>query len=116
MWFNSTFTLSQIIIKRKETEGAFSQIDKYTLVNFLVLNPEKLNKNEKELILKIFEEVKDIELPSILEQLKTKHPIRRKIDESILKVLGVEIDLDSLYDRIAQEIELLRSLMSEGKR
>jgi len=115
MWFNSIFTLSQIIVKRKETRGAFSQIDKYTLMDFFVLNPEKLSKNEKELILKTFEDVKDVELPSILEQLKTKHPIRRKIDESILKVLGVEIDLDSLYDRIAQEIELLKSLMSEGK-
>ncbi len=79
------------------------------------MNPEKLSKSEKRPLLKIFEEVKDIELPSILEQLKIKHPIRKKIDKSILKVLGVEIDLDTLYDWIAKEIELLKSLMSEGR-
>ncbi len=115
LYLNSTINLLQILLLRVETRGAFVEIFKYILEDFLVLNPKKLSKSEKDLILKTFEDVKDVELPSILEQLKTKHPIRKEIDESILKVLGVEIDLDSLYDRIAQEIELLRSLMSEGK-
>ncbi|MEM3673754.1 MAG: hypothetical protein QW468_06010, partial [Candidatus Bathyarchaeia archaeon] len=52
LWFNSTVNILQTLINRKETRGAFLQIDEYTLETFNVVNPIKLSNVEKELLLK----------------------------------------------------------------
>ncbi len=115
LFFNSTINILQVLLSRSETRGAFVEISKYILQDFLTINPEKLSENEKGLLLNIFQEVKDVELPSILTQLKDKHPVRKKIDEAFLQILGKNIDLDIIYEKVANEIEVLKKLMSEGK-
>ena len=115
LFFNSTINILQVLLSRSETRGAFVEISKYILQDFLTINPEKLSENEKGLLLNIFQEVKDVELPSILTQLKDKHPVRKKIDEAFLQILGKNIDLDIIYEKVANEIEVLKKLMSEVK-
>jgi hypothetical protein len=94
------------------------ELSGYILNDFLVVNPEKLSPRERETLLDVFEKTRNVELPSILDQLKKKHPSRRLIDTAWLKVLGYKGNinslLDRLYDSLANEIEMLKKLMAEG--
>jgi len=116
LWFNSSLNILQTLLNRKETRGAFLQIDKYTLEELQVLNPKTLSESEKRLLLDIFKEVKNLDFPSILSQLKNRFSARVKIDNAILKILGFSDDeikrtLDCLYPALANEIEQLKTLM-----
>jgi len=116
LWFNSTVYALQIYLDRVETRGAWMQLHKYVMDDLLVVHPLKLSKSQKKAILKTFEEVKDIEFPSFLKQLKDRFPARVAIDKTVFRVLGFgddEIDriLDYLYPALANEIEQLKTLM-----
>ena len=105
----------QTLLNRKETRGAFLQIDKYTLKELQVLDPKILPEYERSL-LSTFEKVKDLDFPSILSQLKNKFPARVEIDTAMLKVLGfgddeIEDILNYLYPALANEIQQLKTLM-----
>jgi len=118
LWFNSTINILQILLNRKETRGAFMQVDEYVLKKFRVPDLKKLSKNELKILAKVFKSVKDVEFPSILYQLKAKYSPRRAIDKAFLRILGYRGDadsfLDKLYESLAREIETLKSLMAEG--
>jgi len=118
LWFNSTINILQALLNRKETRGAFLQVDEYVLEKFYVPDLKKLSKYELKSILNTFESVKNVEFPSILDQLKHKHPARKLIDKTWLKILGykgnVDEFLDGLYKSLANEIELLKKMMAEG--
>lgn len=82
----------------------------------MVLDPSKLTKTEKNKLLNVFADLKGRELPSLLEQLTTHNPIRKKIDNGILEVLGFTKKeanelLQFLYPALAKEIQNLKSLM-----
>jgi len=64
----------------------------------------------------LFDELKSIEFPSILDQLRTRFPPRVKMDTLLLQVMGYSSDeinslLDYLYPAPANEIEKLKTLM-----
>jgi hypothetical protein len=116
-YLNSSINLLQTLLLRAETEGAFIELSGYILDDFLVIDSQKLSSKERKTLLDIFEKTRNVEFPSILDQLKNKHPSRRLIDTAWLKALGYEGDIDSLldrlYDSLANEIELLRKLMAK---
>jgi len=117
LWFNSTVYALQIYLDRVETRGAWMQLHKYVMDDLLVVHPLRLSKSQKKAILKTFKEVKDVEFPSFLKQLKDRFPARVAMDKTVLKVLGFgddEIDhiLDYLYPALANEIEQLKTLMA----
>jgi len=70
LYLNSTINLLQTLLLRVETRGAFIELSKYILSNFLVPDIQKLNSKAKEQLLSIFAKVKNVKLPSILEQLR----------------------------------------------
>jgi tRNA1(Val) A37 N6-methylase TrmN6 len=116
LWFNSSINILQTLINRKETRGAFLQIDEYTLKTFKVVNPSNLNNFEKELLLEMFNKVRDVSFPCVLEQLRSRFWARVEIDRAILKVLGFNEQetnqiLDHLYPALTKEIEQLKTLM-----
>jgi hypothetical protein len=116
LWFNSTFHLLQLLIYRKETRGAFLQLDKYVLETLLIPDPACLTVEKKSRLLQVFEEVRKVEFPSLLEQLDNAYVMRRKIDAAWLEVLGEskpEI-LPTLYKALSREIHLLKRMMREG--
>jgi hypothetical protein len=116
LWFNSTFHLLQLLIYRKETRGAFLQLDKYVLNTLLIPDPARLTEEQKNRLLQVFEEVRDAEFPSLVEQLDKAYAVRRKIDATWLEVLSEskpEI-LPTLYKTLSREIHLLKRMMSEG--
>ena len=94
-------------------------LDQYILQQFFVLNPEKLNKEQKDDLIEVFNKYAVIKVPSILVQLKTKNPVRKEIDLAILRALEIKGNfeelLDSAYDSISKTIETLATLMKEGQ-
>lgn len=118
LWLNSTLNILQTIILRTETRGAWMKIHDYMLDEFLVPKYDKISDDECALLVNIFERVKNKKLPSILEQLENKHPVRRLIDEAWLRVLGYKGNasklLDKLYEALVEEVVTLREMMAEG--
>jgi tRNA1(Val) A37 N6-methylase TrmN6 len=116
LWFNSSFNLVQLLMKRKETRGAFMQLNKYIVKDFVILDPNKLTAEDKYSLLKIFDVIKAIEFPCVLEQLRGRFWARVEIDRAVLKVLGFNEQetnqiLDYLYPALTKEIEQLKTLM-----
>jgi hypothetical protein len=117
LWFNSTMNALQIYIERIETRGAWMAFRKYVMSSLFVLDPSNLSDQERKTILKTFDEVRDVEFPSFLEQLEYGHPIRKKIDTVILKMVGFKREeiknlLDYLYPALHKEISRLKELMA----
>jgi type I restriction-modification system DNA methylase subunit len=116
LWLNSTLNLLALLIQRTETRGAWMKLHEYMLEELLILNPETLSEDDKMALLDVYNKVKDESFPSILEQLKTRFPLRVEIDKALLRVLGFGDDeisriVDYLYPALANEIEQLKRLM-----
>jgi hypothetical protein len=80
------------------------------------LNTEKIPKSQKELLLGVFDKVRDVSFPCVSEQLRSRFWARVEIDKAILKVLGFNEQetnqiLDYLYPALTKEIEQLKTLM-----
>lgn len=84
----------------RETEGAWLQIDEYALKNALMPDPNKLSIHEMRKLLTLFKKVGRVKMPSILGQLKEKHPTRKLIDETWLRIIGYKGDIDSILDKL----------------
>jgi len=119
LWLNSSLNILQLLYIGVACEGPWMKIHDYMINKLLIPDPKKLTKRERDRLLKVFDTVKGVKFPSILDQLGNKHPSRRLIDAAWLKVLGYKGDvgslLDRLYDSLAKEIELLKRLMAEGE-
>ena len=117
IWFNSTLNFLQVFLDRNETEGAFISLPKYSLLKMYVLDPRKLSERKRSAILHLYDRIKRVEFPSLLNQLKDKFSARVEIDQLMLEVLGFDEDkikhvLEYLYPALANEIEQLKSLMA----
>lgn len=119
LWFNSSLNLLQCLQLRKETRGAFVQLDQYALSDSVVLNPKSLSPKDRRELVSLFDRVSKASLPSLLEQLRTDHRVRAEIDEVILRLLGIpETKVSStsrqLHSELLDEINALKEIM-EGK-
>lgn len=120
LWFNSSLNLFQMLIDRKETRGGYMQIDDYVMREFIVPDFEKLSNAEMKMLLNLFQKIRHEEFPSIHEQLRNKHPIRKELDMTILKIIGMPEDyiesfLVSLYKELDKELVKLKEVMAEGR-
>ena len=116
IWFNSTPHLLATIVHRTETRGAWMKLHEYTLNESLILSPQGLSDTDRKILLDIYDRAKEQSFPSLLQQLKTKFPLRVEIDKAVLMVLGFSDDeinriLDYLYPALANEIQQLKTLM-----
>ncbi|RLG56111.1 MAG: hypothetical protein DRN95_07190 [Candidatus Hydrothermarchaeota archaeon] len=109
LWFNSSFNILQLLCIGVASEGPWMKIHDYML-NYLLAPKQDLSKNDISYLIKVFDSVREAKLPNILEQLKNGHPIRKEIDKAFLKVLGKDVNLDELYEKLANELELLKKL------
>lgn len=114
LWFNSALNLLQVYLLR--TLDTWMKIHDYTLEEFLSLNAKAITEEQRRELLTLFKEIGTIELPSILGQLKQKHPIRQKLDKTFLEILGYTENeannlLDRLYPLLISEIERLKIFM-----
>ncbi|MHA1249009.1 MAG: N-6 DNA methylase [Candidatus Helarchaeota archaeon] len=102
LWFNSSiFMLNLIVSKRKETRGSFSQTDKYKILEFPILDIDNLSVDERNSLLNVFDQIRSIQFPPFIEQLKNKDPNRVLLDKEMLRILGYEEnELDNIISLI----------------
>ena len=96
------------------------EIDSYVLEETTALNTMKLTSSEREDLLRLYERVAHSPLPSIRDQLRTEHHVRKEIDVALLRLLEmpenqIEGFLSDLYRALFNELEQLREVMSEGR-
>ena len=105
LYLNSTISLLKLLSNGQQTTGQYSDIKNTDLSLFEIIDPNKLLKKEKQTLLSLFEKLKDVEFPSIIEQVEKRFLARVELDKTILSVLGFsdeEIDewLPKVYDAL----------------
>lgn len=112
---NSIHYLTQFFTSKQETTGQLSTIRSTDLVAFSIFDVDKLSSNEKQTLLNLFEKIKDVDFPSIADQLETKFWARVELDKTVLKILGFsdeEIDewLPKVYDALVDELKAMKEV------
>lgn len=112
--FNSTLSLTSLLVCRTETRGAWMKLHEYTLNDLMIIDPSKLLTEEWNLLLEVFNKIIEVSFPSVLEQLRGRFWARVEIDKAILKTLGFSEEetnqlLDYLYPALVKEIEQLKT-------
>jgi len=120
LWLNSTLSLFQLFIERKETEGGWIWIDDYVMREFAMLDFSKLSKQEIATLLAVFGKFGKTPVLSLLEQLEAGNGVRREVDRVLLRLLQMpeeKIDgfLDRFYSILAEEFGKLKEFMAEGR-
>jgi len=116
IYLNSICFIVELLLNRTEATGAYFDIKIADLMNMHKLNLNKIKSSDKESLLKIWNKVSSVELPSILDQFEKRFWARVELDKAILKVLGfsdkeIEDWLPKVYDAIVEEL----NAMSEVK-
>jgi len=92
------------------------KLHEYTLKDSLIINPKSLSAKERNILLELFDRIREVSFLSVLEQLRTRFSARGEVDMAILKILGYSEDeakqlLDYLYPALANEIQQLKTIM-----
>lgn len=138
VWYNSIFNIVQLMVKRKETRGAWMEVNKFVLVDFLVPEVAKLGTKKKRL-LDAFGKLSGKKMPSLVEQLalNTQKSVfaekelgvvlsafkiddiigqgfgpRMELDEAVAEALSIEVDLRTIYGKTLYEIAKLKRMMA----
>ena len=72
---------------RTTTEG-FTDIRDGEISCFITIDSKKLPEKDLKRLNELFEELRVVEFPSIVEQLEKRHWARLKLDETVLSVMG----------------------------
>ena len=112
LFLNSVVGLLNIISLREQTTEGFTDIMESDLNSFTALNSSKLAEKEISKLEILFEELKEVQFPSIVEQLEKRFWGRLKLDETMLSILGFSKEevnkwLPLLYDAIARELRAI---------
>jgi hypothetical protein len=115
IFFNSIAYFVQFLSLKSESQLQRTEIKIFDLSEIYVPDLKLLNKNEKDKLLSLYEKLKDVEFPSILEQFRKKFWARVELDKTILKVLGfsdeeIEEWLPKLYDAIVEELKAMKEV------
>ncbi|GIU71840.1 MAG: hypothetical protein KatS3mg003_1319 [Candidatus Nitrosocaldaceae archaeon] len=115
IYLNSILTILEILLFKSETLGAgYFELMKDDWKLFHIIDVKSLSKENIEDLLTLFDRIKDIEFPSILEQLENRFEYRVELDKTILKILGFtnrEINelLPKIYDAIVNELKIMKN-------
>jgi len=113
LYLNSVLTIIQIFLYKSETlGGGYFELMKSDWNRFKVIDINKLNRDEKYILLELFEKLSKVEIPPIIEQFENRFWARIELDRTILKILGFsnkEIDewLPEIYDIIVEELKTI---------
>lgn len=114
LFFNSTAFFAQFLTHKEESTGRRVDIRVSDLVSMYGFDYDKLTNKDKKLLLKTFDEISTKVFPSIMEQYKDGHTLRRRIDEAVFAVIGLKKStikkmLNDLYQTIYEEMVRIRS-------
>ena len=124
LWFNSTFFLAQLLSFRTETQGTYGRIDKHKMLESRVPDFSEFGPDRIAAVERLFIDVKDVDFPPIMDQLRDGFADRMKIDRFFASILGsfpkaegVDGFLSRLYSgiraRLAQSREGMRSRVAK---
>lgn len=110
---NSILTLVQFLTLKSETLGGYIRLSAKDWSHTLQLDYNKINKNDKEKLLKLYTKIQDVDFPSIIEQLENRFWARLELDKTVLNILGfsnkkIEEYLPKLYKAIIQELKSIK--------
>jgi len=113
LFLNSTIFLSQLIMNKEETTGEYIHIMDTDLIQMKYLNLDKLTRSDKDKLSNLFDEISKINFPSIRQQLISNFEPRRKMDTTILEVLGfdqtqIAATLSKLYTLVSEELNYMK--------
>lgn len=117
LWFNSSLFLFQMLPERTQIRGTYWRLDKKRLARTFIPNITLLTKEQKGELIRIFDEIKDSQFPSVLEQYKTADSRKMRIDEAWFKAFGLnDMDIkaitDLLYPYINKSLSQLLKTMN----
>lgn len=113
LFVNSIVFLSQLVMNKEETTGQYIHIMDSDLRIMKYFNINKLLESDKERLLKLFDEISNIEFPNLIDQLKKRFEPRIKLDSLILNILGMdEFDIPEVlirvYDIVLRELNYMK--------
>ncbi len=108
---NSTLGIIQLLLVGVAIEGDWMKIHKYMLDRIYIPDLQKFVSKYKQEIDDIYATVSKIEMPSIVEQLKIKHDVRKQIDKFFIQKLG--IDIYKQYNGLNQFLKLIQDELFE---
>lgn len=89
MWFNSSMALIELLGKATITEGSWVKLEKFTSERITMPDPKKLTKKQWQRIEKLWDDLKQETVPSLMGQLEDGDPVREHLDEGLFRVLGL---------------------------
>jgi len=117
IFMNSTLGIALLLRNRIEIRGSWSQFSKKSLLNLPVPNFNSLDDNDKKKLLEVYDKVKDMPFPSLVEQFNTSFEGLMIIDKAIFSIPGLEEykkenEITKLHLVLAKELEDLKEMMS----
>ncbi len=116
LWLNSTLAFIESLLLQSETEGSFIEITKEKLLEFHI--PD-LTTCDTANLLEVFEQIKHVEFPPLVEQFENPPEARMIIDRAVLTTIGysnseIEEILPELYKAMATELRSWEELMHQS--
>ncbi len=110
LFYNSIFNLIQILSSKGETQGGFGIIRETDLLEFQLIDYEKLTEKDREKLLSVFDKWRAVPFPSIVEQIEQRFVGRVEMDMALLEVLGykkgeINTILPDLYEVVLRELK-----------
>lgn len=102
VWFDSSFHLIQMLSSRLPGKGGWTSYQGYLVSEFKLIEPDKLDKENEDELLSVFNEVSDVEFPSLVEQ------ISRNIDDDLLsdeEENALEKEYPTAYEKMGDGFE-----------
>lgn len=89
MWFNSSAFIVSILGRARITRGSFMDLEEYALDRCPVPDVGQLTQEQCNMIDQLWEKIRNVEVPSLIEQLESNHPFRAELDDGLLQILGI---------------------------
>lgn len=102
LWINSTLGILSFVAARVDTRGPWIAFKKPMLEDIEVINPIALTKTQRKALIKVYEELSGETLQRVPDI--NADDVRARIDEAIMKALGISDNLASLREMTAQEL------------
>lgn len=102
LWINSTYGMLSLLSMGEVTRGPWIKFKKTPLWELPVLDIRKLNERHVAELMSLYSQICHGELQPLPNEFK-KPKIRQKIDNTFNKILGLDVDLNSLYSLLSQD-------------
>lgn len=116
LFMHSTLAVALLLRRRIEVRGSWSQFSKDILLSLPVPNFDQIDDESKRSLLEIYNDVKGMPFPSLVEQFRASFDGLVKIDRAIFSVLGLEgygeREIRKIHLAVFKELEQLKEMMA----